>query len=182
VSYDAEKVRKRFRALLPKANKENPRAADVLALVDLLYKNKEMKLWRDVVGMGELAESQVLDTILGNGKSGQGSRACWEERLKSIRADLGLATSPPLEQLLIQQVALCWLNLNLVEYRHVNTMKQSITLTVGAYWDKRLSMAQKRFIRACESLARVRLLSRRVPVQVNIAAPGGQQINVAGEG
>jgi hypothetical protein len=79
VSYDAEKVRKRFRALLPKANKENPRAADVLALIDLLYKNKEMKLWRDVVGMGELAESQVLDTILGNGKSGQGSRACWRK-------------------------------------------------------------------------------------------------------
>jgi hypothetical protein len=104
------------------------------------------------------------------------------ERLKSIRADLGLATSPPLEQLLIQQVALCWLNLNLVEYRHVNIMKQSISLTLGTYWDKRLSMAQKRFIRACESLARVRRLARRVPLQVNIAAPGGQQINVAGEG
>jgi hypothetical protein len=57
-------------------------------------------------------------------------------------------------------------------------MKQSITLTVGAYWDKRLSMAQKRFMRACESLARVRRLSRRIPLQVNIAAKGAQQINM----
>ncbi len=31
---------------------------------DLLYKNKEMELWKAVVGMGELAKSQVLDTIV----------------------------------------------------------------------------------------------------------------------
>jgi hypothetical protein len=129
--------------------------------------------------MGELAENQVLDALTNEG-GGHGARACWEQRMQSIRADLGYATSPPLEQLLIQQVSLCWLNLNLVEFRHVNIMKQSITLTLGAYWDKRLSMAQQRFTRACESLARVRRLSRRIPIQVNIAAQGGQQINVAG--
>jgi hypothetical protein len=79
-------------------------------------------------------------------------------------------------------VTLCWLNLNLLEYRHVNSMKQSITLTLGAYWDKRLSMSQRRFTRACESLARVRRLSRRIPLQVNIATQGGQQMNVAADG
>jgi len=80
--------------------------------------------------------------------------------------------------LLIQQVTLCWLNLNLTEYRHINIMKQSITFTLGLYWEKRLTMAQRRFTKACESLARVRRLSRRIPVQVNIAAEGGQQVNV----
>jgi hypothetical protein len=34
-----------------------------------------------------------------------------------------------LEQLLIQQAALCWLKLNLVELSYSSTMKQSITLT-----------------------------------------------------
>jgi len=58
-------------------------------------------------------------------------------------------------------------------------MKQSITRELGLYWEKRLMMAQGRFTKACESLARVRRLSRRIPVQVNIAAPGGQQINVS---
>jgi hypothetical protein len=75
--------------------------------------------------MGELAESQVLDTIV-NG-SGQGMRECWRRRLESMRADLGYADSSALERLLIQQVTLCWLNLNLTEYRHTNIMKQSIT-------------------------------------------------------
>jgi hypothetical protein len=146
-----------------------------------LNDNKEMELWRSAVGMGELAESQVLDTITSERDSGHGSRECWRRRLQSMRADLGYAISPPLEQLLIQQVTLCWLNLNLVEYRYTNVMRQSITLTLGIFWEKRLSMAQKRFTRACESPARVRRLSRRIPIQVNIAAEGGQQLNVARE-
>ncbi|MBA2524953.1 MAG: hypothetical protein H0V18_04085 [Pyrinomonadaceae bacterium] len=160
-----------------KANKERPRQSDIEALRDFLDRNKEIRLWEAVVGMGELAESQVLDTIV-NG-SGQGMRECWKQRLRSMRADLGYAESSALERLLIQQVTLCWLNLNLTEYRHTNIMKQSIPRGLGLYWEKRLMMAQGRFTRACESLARVRRLSRRIPVQVNIAAPGGQQINVS---
>jgi hypothetical protein len=81
---------------------------------------------------------------------------------------------------LIQHAALCWLRLSIVELRYTNVMRQSITLTLGAYWEKRLTAAQKRFNRAGESLERVRMLSARVPrVQINVAAEGGQQINVA---
>jgi hypothetical protein len=84
-----------------------------------------------------------------------------------------------LEQLLIQNAALCWLNLSLTELRYATTMKQSITLTLGMYWEKRLTAAQIRFARACESLARVRKLTRSTPaLQVNIAANGSQQLNV----
>ncbi len=60
-----------------------------------------------------------------------------------MREDLSYAESSPLERLLIQQVTLCWLNLNLVEYRHTNVMQQSISLAQGIYWEKRLSMAQQ---------------------------------------
>ena len=143
-SQNADKIRRQFHKFLTKANKERPHASDLQALNDLLHNNKEMELWRAVVGM----------------------------------ANLGHAESSPLERLLIQQVTLCWLNLNLTEYRHTNVMKQSISLAQGIYWDKRLSMAQRQFTRACESLARVRRLLHRNPVQVNIAAHGGQQVNV----
>jgi hypothetical protein len=51
---------------------------------------------------------------------------------------------------------------------------------LGMYWEKRLTAAQRRFTRACETLARVRKLSRNTPaLQFNIAASGGQQVNVA---
>ena len=180
INREADKVRQRFRALLTKANKESPREADIQALKQLLDANKELKLWTAVVGMGELAESQALDRIMGDADSGHGMRECWKRRLQAMRAELGWDDSPLLERLLIQQVTLCWLNLTIMEYRHTNIMKQSISLTVGSYWDKRLTMAQQRFTRASESLARVRKLSRRVSLQVNIAAAGGQQVNVAG--
>jgi hypothetical protein len=52
-------------------------------------------------------------------------------------------------------------------------MKQSHTLTLGMYWEKRLSAAQRRFTRACETLARVRKLSNTPALQFNIAANGG---------
>ena len=108
----------------------------------------------------------------------QATRKCWELRLQSLRADLGFDSASALERLLIQQVTLCWLNLNVTEYRHSKTIKDSFTLTLGIYWEKRLTAAQRRFTRACESLARVRRLTRSVPIQVNIAAKGGKQINL----
>jgi hypothetical protein len=49
---------------------------------------------------------------------------------------------------------------------------------VPAYWEWRLQAAQGRYLRACESLVRVRCLSRSAPLQVNISA---QQVNVAGD-
>ena len=52
-------------------------------------------------------------------------------------------------------------------------------LTYGMYWEKRLSAAQMRFTRACETLARVRKLSRNTPaLQFNIATSGGQQVTL----
>jgi hypothetical protein len=103
--------------------------------------------------------------------------------LQSLKKELGSEGVPLLEQLLIQQAALCWLKLNLVELSYSHTLKQSITLTLGLYWEKRLTAAQRRFTRACETLARVRKLSRNTPaLQFNIAASAGQQINLTARG
>lgn len=107
-------------------------------------------------------------------------KECWKQRLQGLKKDLGNDDAPMLEQLLIQQAALCWLKLNLVELSYSGTMAQSHTLTLGMCWEKRLSSAQRRFTRACETLARVRKLSRNAPaLQFNIAASGGQQVNLA---
>src|SRR5688500_705485 len=65
------------------------------------------------------------------------------------------------------------------ELSYSNVMKQSITLTLGMYWEKRLSAAHRRFTRSCETLARVRKLSRNTPaLQFNIATSDGQQVNL----
>jgi hypothetical protein len=171
----AEETRKTFRALLDKTNKEHPNPKDVKALSDLLGDNRKLELWRDVVSAGYLAEVMVIE----NANATAGLKECWKQRLQVLKKDLGYNDAPMLEQLLIQQAALCWLKLNLVELSYSGTMAQSITLTLGMYWEKRLSAAQKRFTRACETLARIRRLSRNAPsLQFNIATDGGQQVNL----
>src|SRR5690349_17146569 len=125
---------------------------------------------------GHLAELMVIE----NAHATAALKGCRKHRLQVLKKDLGYDDAPLLEKLLIQQAALCWLKLNLVELSYSGTMAQSITLTLGIYWEKRLTAAQRRFARACETLARVRKLSRNAPaLQFNIAASGGQQVNVA---
>lgn len=159
-----------------KTNKEHPAPADVKALSELLNSNQSLELWRNVASAGYMAELSVLENAL----VVRGLKECWKQRLQALKKELGSEGAPILEQLLIQQAALCWLKLNLVELSYSSVMKQSINLTLGVYWEKRLSAAQRRFARACETLARVRKLSRNTPaLQVNIAAQGGQQINLS---
>lgn len=173
---EAERIRAKFADLISKTNKEHPRPADVKALSNLLNDNKSLELWRSVASTGYMAELTVLE----NAAAVPGLKECWKQRLQSLKSELGYDDAPVLEQLLIQHAALCWLKLNLLEMNYSSVMKQSITLTLGMYWEKRLTAAQKRFARACETLARVRKLARNTPaLQVNIATKGGQQINVA---
>jgi hypothetical protein len=76
---DVTNIRQEFHDLLMKANKDRPNKTHLEALKDLLYNNKDLELWKTVIGMGELAESQALDTIVnGSGQSAgdKGYRPC----------------------------------------------------------------------------------------------------------
>jgi hypothetical protein len=171
-----QEIRVKFRELLEKTNKDHPRPHDVTALADLLNGNQGLQLWRDVFSAAQYAERAVLE----NSPAVHGVKECWRLRLASLRNELGYVGAPILEQLLIQDAALSWLKLSIIELQYSTVMKQSITLTLGIFWEKRLSAAQRRFTRACETLARVRKLSRNTPaLQFNIATNGGQQVNVA---
>ena len=44
------------------------------------------------------------------------------------------------------------------------------------HWEKRLNAAQRRFLRACESLARIRKM-KLPPMQINIAQQQVNQVN-----
>jgi len=175
INAKAEQIRTKFQVLLDKTNKENPRPQDVKALSGLLVGNKSLELWRGIASAGYLAELTVIE----NARATTAVKECWKHRLQVLKKELGSEEAPLLEQLLIQQAALCWLKLNLVELSYSNVMKQSITLTLGMYWEKRLTAAQSRFARACETLARVKRLSLNKPaLQFNIATKGGQQVNL----
>lgn len=79
-----------------------------------------------------------------------------------------------LERLLVQQVVLTWLKLGHTEWHHEHILVNGhMTIQVADFWERRLSAAQRRYLRACETLARVRRLGLPM-LQVNI---GAQQVN-----
>lgn len=102
----------------------------------------------------------------------------WAEQTRDLRESLGYDTAPPLEQMLIEHACVCWLRLAVMEVRYSLIVTANNMLAQVEHTERRLTEAQKRFTRACESLARVRRLSRP-SVQINVAAEGGRQLNVA---
>jgi hypothetical protein len=100
-----------------------------------------------------------------------------------LKRQLGYDTAPPLEKLLIDNILVARLRVTYVEnYYNQCVVNQSIPLTRAEYWDGLLSSTQARFLRAIETLARVRRLARNTPaLQINIANDGGKQVNVQGD-
>lgn len=159
-----------------KTNKERPDPADLETFRKLLKENDGLQLWRRVAGIAQMSETVALD----HAAIPAGLKELWERRLAALRLEHGYSGAPIMEQLLIHQVVLCWLKLNLTEISYSSVVSQSVTLQKAMFWEKRLSAVQRRYTRACETLARIRKLSRNTPaLQVNIASNGGQQVNLA---
>jgi hypothetical protein len=71
--------------------------------------------------------------------------------------------SPPLEKLLIDQIVIRWMHLAVVDYEFSLVAHKGKPPDERMVWEKRLSMTQKRFVQACESLIRVRAATRSIP-------------------
>ncbi len=134
-------------------NKEKPKPEDVEALSKLFEESPY--IWQQV---GNLA-ARVKDSIIAAqcGKSHIVIEAT-KKKVAEMRDQLGWQDSSQLEKIIIEQVCLNWLRLNSLEMTHDQKTRESHTLPVGEHWDKLLTQAQKRYLRACESLAKVRKL------------------------
>lgn len=92
----------------------------------------------------------------------------------ALRRDLEGPTPTSIERLLVDRVVLCWLHLHYAEALYAQNMMQ-LSLMQHDFYQRRLSMVQRRYLAAITALAQVRRL-QTPNVQVNIAE---QQLNVA---
>jgi hypothetical protein len=156
----------KFNALVRKADVEHPAPEEVKALRRMLEETPN--LWRE---MGDLAKLS-MHTVLTGGWLKPSMRISIEVGIDDIKRELGYQDAPALEKMLIDQIMVSWVQLQKAQMTYAVEPRQSTFND----WERRVNASSTRFLKACETLARVRKLSRPGAMQVNI---GAQQVNVA---
>src|SRR5207237_586043 len=78
-------------------------------------------------------------------------------QVRALRRELAGDDAPPLERLLAQRVALCWLALHYAETVYAQAMGE-LSLRQADFHQRRISAAQGRYLAAIRALAAVRRL------------------------
>src|SRR5688572_23259869 len=127
-----------------------------------------------IFGAVEVVQTEIIKAMIGGQQ--EVPTVALEEYILSVRNEMGYHGAPIMEKLLIENIVTCWLRMQHYEQQLAFRMKGSYSLTILEFWERRLSVAQRRYLAACESLAKIRKMA--IPaVQFNI---GDKQINVAG--
>lgn len=136
-----------------------------------LAKKENLTNEERAVALNYFAKIPLASKLLGN--AGTLAFESWIEmnsynnglRCEAVRAEadkllqnLGYAAANPLEQILIQEIVICWLRVNHLSENQKMKLNNSHSIESGLYWTKQVEIAQKQFTRACESLAKVRRL------------------------
>jgi hypothetical protein len=140
-------------ALLKATNKKSPTVEDKRLLGEHLAENP--KLWQHITDLSGKVRDNILSSLASESFL---VRESYRHKLAAMRDNLGWQTASEVEKILIEQVCLTWLRLNFIEIVHREKTRESHTIEWGNHWDKVLDSAQKRHLRACESLAKVRKL------------------------
>jgi hypothetical protein len=105
------------------------------------------------------------------------AQAAIEGQIDYMRKEMGYPAAPIMEQMLIDSIVTAWLRLQYVDYAVAAKMGREFNMRQMEYWHKYLAAAQRNYLAACESLAKIRKM--KLPnIQLNI---GDKQINVAGD-
>lgn len=138
-------------ALVKKTDKENPKPEDLTKMKRFLDKDSRLVELND---FSERAFSRTIELITTSALL----KEIYRRQIEEKRESLGYQAASPIERILIDQVVICWFRLTNLEMTHAAKTYENHRSETGLYWDKRLNSAQRRFTRACESLAKVNKL------------------------
>jgi len=172
-----ESKRDEFLKVVKRAYREKPTPTDLIELRKWLTNYPE--LWRGVFDLAEFVKQNFIERFV----SHEASRIAIDKNVSIIREEFGYESAPILERLLIDNILIVWLQKQWIEYQLVSFMGNGeARMSVMEFWERRLSLSHRRYLLACETLAKVRRLSAKKPaLQINIATQSGQQVNVAGD-
>lgn len=156
--------------LLRKVQVEEPRPEDLTAFRKMLEDSPG--LWRAIGDLANISQQIVLQDRYFS----LDIRLAVEIGIEDVKKDYGYEEARGLERMLIDQIVVNWLQLQRTQTRYEYSLRKDDASSESDHWEQRLNAANARYLRACETLARVRKLSQWSAVQVNI---GRHQVNVA---
>lgn len=166
---EGKELVERVNALLQLTDAENPKPADVQALQTLIAGHPEV--WQQ---LGDLA-FHAQEGILRLASNQLLVQAAIRKSAEELRHSLTLSSDTPVERLMVAHCVTSFLLHSAVERRYAEAHKFGMSPEDSLYWEKRLNAAQHRFLRAVETLTRLRRMSAPL-MQVNI---GKRQTNIA---
>ena len=166
-----EEVEK-FVDLVSKARKGNADPADLREIKNTLDEVPEF--WH----IGKGFAGNIFDQLIASMEPSEVEQLILKAEATDIKTMLGYNKANQLEKLIIDEIMLCWTHEN-----QAHMILKNITFDRGEFsrashkhWQNNVTQCQKRYLRAIETLARVRKMN--INVQFNIATNGGKQVNV----
>ena len=138
-------------ALLKRTDKENPKPQDLAELRTHLDQNSLL------VEVNETSK-RAFQIVIGSHTKSELLKELYTRQIEVKRKALDYESENLMVQMLINQLILCHIRLNTFEGFHAQKLQESHSTEQGLYWDKVLSNYQRRFLKACESLAKVKKL------------------------
>jgi hypothetical protein len=130
-------------------------------------------LWEHTQGLATQVERSWLRVIAGNDLVTQ---EVLSRQAALMKAQLAGPAPTPLEQLLVERIVVCWLQVQQAELRAAGRIQQHSPV-LSPLEEQRLDAVHRRLLMAVKSLAQVqKLLRPGTAIQVNIA---NQQVNMA---
>src|SRR5215217_5126942 len=133
------------------------------------------RLWETLSTLSSRAVASWIDLLAPDTPGAGIGRRATEQEIARKRREVAGPDPSPLERLLAERVALCWVAATYADAEYTRKLKEGMSFREGEYYSKRCEQTNRQLLKAIESLARVRRLL--TPMQINI---GQNQINMAG--
>jgi hypothetical protein len=131
------------------------------------------RLWSEIGNLALWVQNELINMMFT--REELAAREAVKAKLLELTSELSGPSPSPLERLLVERIATCWLDAAEADRRYLKASKGECSFAQGEYFQRRQDRAHKRLLSAIRTLAQVRKLGGAV-VQVNI---GDQQVNVA---
>jgi hypothetical protein len=138
--------------------KDEP-SAEARAYVDEMLAS-DAEGWRE---HGDLMR-EAFDKAFKGFWLGYYTKASVRQAAELLKRELGYEDAPAAERVLIDHAVLCHVRLGMVEHLYSRHTSGAYRVDMAEHFERRLTMAQRRFTRAMTTLARVRALLARAEV------------------